>query len=506
MLIYLLRPILPAILGVTLGGITHWSLAGAQTTFANPHLDADGWIVFGRNTDTHVIYVSSSMGHDSNNGLTPETPLATIAAGKARLRNGYPDKLLLKAGDTFVDQAFGFLRVSGRSATAPMIIGIYGVGPAPVVEVPNIKDAVGIGSLPRQGGNFLVVEGIDFYAYTRDPTNPAYAGPSTSQSGTAFLNPNTWVLLEGNKFRFFSTGVIFNSSNTDVTSSQVTLYRNVVTDAWSATSHSQGAYVSGVGNLVIEQNVFDHNGWNASIPGAEATIFNRNVYLQFNNGPVTFIGNISANSSSEGAQVRSGGIISDNLFVADFSGFSFGENPGTTVGPDGPVNIPTVGSTIATGNVVLNSTDIRSSSGLLPRSQGIEVFNASGPKVQVTNNIIADPTGSPVNQSGISLNTNVTGIVVINNIISNLVHPIVDSGEGNTTAPNVISKNDDTKHNASIGLYNGSLGGNASLTEFMAEARKQSRNYWRTQYTADAVTNYIRSRLDSNSDSGRRTP
>ena len=504
MIFYRFYLILPAFFPLVLGNVTNSSLAAAEITLANPHLDSNGWIVFGPSADTHVFYVSSSMGNDSNNGLTQETPLATIAAGKARLRNGYPDRLLLKAGDTFADQAFGFLRVSGRSATAPMVIGTYGDGPAPVVEVPNVKDAVGIGSLARQGGNFLVVEGIDFYAYTRDPTNPAYAGPNTSQSGTAFLNPNTWVLLEGNKFRFFSTDVIFNSSNNDVTSSQVVLYRNVVTDAWSATSHSQGVYVSGVGNLVIEQNLFDHNGWNASIPGAEATIFNRNVYLQYNNGLVTFIGNISANSSSEGAQLRSGGIISGNLFVADSSGFSFGENPGTTIAANGQVvPVPTVTSTVAIGNVVLNSTDIRSSSGLLPRGQGIEVFNASGPKVKVTNNIIADPTGSRVNQSGISLNTNVTEIIVINNIISNVVRPIVDSGHGNTTAPNVISQNE---HNASIGLYNASLGGNASLTEFMAEARKQSRNYWRTQYTADAVTNYIRSRLDSNSDSGRRTP
>ena len=48
---------------------------------------------------------------------------------------------------------------------------------------------------------------------------------------------------------------------------------------------------------------------------------------QSNNGPVTFIGNISANSSSEGAQFRSGGTIIDNLFVADSLGFSVGDNP-----------------------------------------------------------------------------------------------------------------------------------------------------------------------------------
>src|SRR5207244_578486 len=104
--------------------------------------------------------------------------------------------------------------------------------------------------------------------------------------------------------------------------SSTTLYRNIITNSWSTVAHSQGLYASGVADLVIEQNVFDHNGWNASIPGAEATIFNRNVYLQYDNGPVTFVGNISANSSSEGAQFRSGGTVTDNLFVRDSAGFS----------------------------------------------------------------------------------------------------------------------------------------------------------------------------------------
>ena len=459
------------------------ALALAQTT---SDLDASGWIIFTPSADTRIIYVSSSTGNDNNNGLTPQTAVATIAKGEVHLRNGYPDELLLKAGDTFVNQSFGYLNVSGRSAREPMIIGAYGIGPAPIVETPNIRDAVAIGSLPGRGGNFLVVEGIYFYAYTRDPSSPAYAGPNTSQLGTNFLNPNSWVLLEGNRFSFYTTDIVFNSSNSNATSSTVTLYRNIVTDAWSATSHSQGLYVSGVGNLVVEQNVFDHNGWNESIPGAEATIFNRNVYFQSNNGPVTFTGNISANSSSEGAQFRCGGTIFGNLFVSNSAGFSIGENPGTSSAP-----VSTLTSTVATENVVLNSTDIHSASGLLPRSQGIIVHNATGPGVQVTNNIVAHPTGALVNQSGISLNVNVTGINATNNIIYDVAHPIVDSGTGNTTSPNAINLTGYANPNVSIGSYNASLGDGASLSAFLTQSRNQSKDNRRRRYTANAVIDYI---------------
>jgi hypothetical protein len=463
------------------------SSALARKASTAPDLDANAWMIFLPSADTRIIYISSSTGDNSNNGLTPETAVATIAAGKARLRNGYPDELLLKAGDTFVNQSFGYLNVSGRSAKEPMVIGTYGTGPAPIIETPNTRDAVAIGSLPGRAGNFLVVEGIHFYAYTRDPSNPAYAGSNTLQLGTNFLNPNSWVLLQGNRFSFYTSDVVFNSSDTDVTSSTVTLYRNVITDAWSATSHSQGLYVSGVGNVVIVQNVFDHNGWNVSIPGAEATIFNRNVYLQSNNGVVTFTGNISANSSSEGAQFRSGGTISDNLFVANSAGFFIGENPGTSSAP-----VSTLTSTVATGNVVLNSTDIRSSSELLPRSQGIVVNNASGPGVQVTNNIVAHPTGALVNQSGISLNTNVTEINATNNIIYDVADPIVDSGTGNTTSPNAINLTGYADPHVTIESYNATLGDSANLSAFLTQIRSQSISNWRTQYTADAVINYIR--------------
>jgi hypothetical protein len=468
------------------------SLAQIKNGLEALHLDANGWPTVPSSFDSRTIYVSSSTGKDSNLGRTPEMPVATIAAGLARLRNGYPDHLLLKAGDIFVNQSFGYLKVSGRSVSAPMVFGSYGTGPAPVVETnPEINYGIAIGSLPKRGGNFVIIEGIDFYSYTRDPHNAAYAGPGTSDLGTFFVNPNTWVTLVGNKFSYYTTGVIFNSGSGNASSSNVTLYRNIVVDSWSATSHSQGLYVSGVGNLVVEQNLFDHNGWNESIPGAEATIFNRNVYLQSNNGAVTFVDNISANSSSEGIQARSGGTISGNLFLANSAGIYVGENPGTSSAP-----VSTLTSAIASGNVILDSTSIRSSSGPLPRGQGINVFNASGSGIQIIGNIIANPIGSPVNQTGIFLNGNVTGINATNNVIFGVARPIVDSGVGNATSPNAINLAGYVNPRVSAGSYNASLGGSDSLAAFLTEVRKQSKDNWRAQYTAKAVIHYIGAGFD----------
>jgi hypothetical protein len=43
-----------------------------------------------------------------------------------------------------------------------------------------------------------------------------------------------------------------------------------------------------------------------------------------------------------------------------------------------------------------------------------------------------------------------------------------------------------------IASYHASIGGFPALENFMIQARQQSRSYWRPQYTAAAVNDYIR--------------
>lgn len=456
--------------------------------------DTNGWTVFMPSADSHLIYVSSSAGRDANNGSFPDHPVATIARGVSLLRNGYPDELLLKAGDTWANQSFGYLRVSGRSSKQPMVIGTYGTGPAPVVETPVTGDAVGIGSLggSGRGGDFLIIQGIKFYAYQRDPNNLAYSGPHTTAFGTRFLNPITDLVIEGCTFSFYTTNIIIDASSTRASSS-VTLYRDVIIDAWSADMHSQGVYIAGVNNPVVLQSVFDHNGWNASIAGAEATIFNHNLYFQWNNGPIVFSGNISANSSSDGVMARTGGTLTNNLFVNDAMGPIMGITPGSD-----PVSLVLTAGVVS-GNVILQSTDIQSPSGVLPRSQGVVVSNAAGSGVQISNNIIANPdrAAETVNQTGISLDNLTNGITATNNIIYGFAHPISDAGTGNATSPNAINQSGYVNPNASVASYSIFLWGSAGQSAFFAEARKQSKTNWRPELTADSVNNYIRVGFDS---------
>src|SRR5262249_10109641 len=107
---------------------------------------------------------------------------------------------------------------------------------------------------------------------------------------------------------------------------KVSVRRNIFTDSYNLDTigHSAGLFALNIANLLVEENVFDHNGWNASIAGAEPTIFNHDLYIHDLNGPATVRGNIFANASSHGAQVRPGGNITNNLFVRNPIGLMIG--------------------------------------------------------------------------------------------------------------------------------------------------------------------------------------
>ncbi|WP_300039640.1 right-handed parallel beta-helix repeat-containing protein, partial [uncultured Roseobacter sp.] len=99
---------------------------------------------------------------------------------------------------------------------------------------------------------------------------------------------------------------------------------------WAHTDRTQGIFMSGGQDVLIENNLFDHNGWaddyreDASTEGGQApSQYSQNVYLSYNNLGVTFRDNISMQASSFGAQIRGGGLIEDNAFLDNNAGVNF---------------------------------------------------------------------------------------------------------------------------------------------------------------------------------------
>ena len=256
------------------------------------------------------------------------------------------------------------------------------------------------------GGDFIAIVGIEFYNYTADPSNANYNPNWTGTTAITLANQVTWWWIEDCKFSFYQDNIAINiyfssagvaGAATENPASLFTMNRNIVVDAYSTNSsiYSEGIYINGIPNLSFTQNLFDHNGWNATVAGAGASIFNRNIYIQANqpslsgtsNPTLSYTNNISTQSSAEGAHFRFGGTITNNLWAYDAIGF----DTGCTTSME-TYCVP-ISSATVTGNVIQSSTDINAST---PRGYGFIIYNAQGSGIQFTNNIIADDASTTV--------------------------------------------------------------------------------------------------------------
>lgn len=404
-------------------------------------IGADGWTNFvartgtgtcnathsGTYTGTCKIYVATAGNDGTCTAIVATaTPTAgqicaTITKGATLLRDSSDDWLLLNKGDVWTNQVFASFNgggsnlfcINGVSSAKPLLIGAYGTGARPLVKISsvNINGVFTTGGCPT-GANFTAWVGIDFYSYDRDPTNPSYpAAPLVSTSGLFILTPIQWALIEDCKFSFFAAGIVIENAP----SSNISLRRNIIVDQYDVSPNfGQGAFIALVSSLELYQNLFDHNGWNASIVGAEANTFSHNLYLAgYSSGAVpsnsTLTENIFANDG-QGNQNRNGVIGTNNLHVKNAIVTAIGS--------------PNVTGSLYNQNVILEGTDLPSA----PSTHfgwGIDTmssyegdrYNLSSTTIQ--NNIIANTITTSGNGFGIRLVQGTNGVTVSSNIVCN---------------------------------------------------------------------------------------
>ena len=489
------------------------------------------WTVFERSADTRVVYVSSTEGKDSNDGLSEAKPKKTIAAGKAQLRNGHPDWLLLKCGDLWNENFGGDWGLSGRSATERMLLSSYGQGSRPVVRSGTDN---GFRALDGSKNDYLAIVGLFFWAHT-------YGGANGSPRGIAVFGAVHDLLIEDCYLQAYETNIVLQGTPDGVgRHKNVTIRRNVIVDAYTTgKSNAQGLYASGTDGLLIEENVFDRNGWRRDIDGSEPTWYRHNIYIQNLNTDVVLRGNIVART--DGAHMRSGGIVEDNLFLRNAIQIAFGIGGYPEIEKDGIAGA-------VRRNVVLDGGDFQADS---PRGWGLWMSNVR--QASVESNLFAH------NQNGhlpfaMNFDVAVNGRGVENTVCSDnvvydwngptrftgkpeqlvnfrlvknrfhetswkepwIVHDKPESvrsvhSEGNVfsgpgSEESWLSKWKDLVGDATsvakapefpdpsrtIGSYHASIGGKPTLEAFLEEARQQSKARWRPEYTAAAANAYFR--------------
>lgn len=285
-------------LAVILLATALWLLQAVPArAYLNLPRDSSGWTIFTPSSDSRILYVSTSGNNTTAtvytqanhpNWSNPKNPGAinayrTYAAAFAQTRDGYPDWILFKRGDTFEAEAMQTNVRNGRSATEPFLISDYGTsGDSPIL---NPNRAMGFN--PTNNKQYWALTNLDFYYYKHDPTNAQFDAV-TEQASEVFrvyasgLYRIQHGLIEGNRFRYHK-GASVQCEQDEDNANNIEIRRNLFINSWSFTADKpQGLYGSHVHNFKIEENVFDHNGYYSTAPSGgigPADMFCHNVYL-----------------------------------------------------------------------------------------------------------------------------------------------------------------------------------------------------------------------------------
>jgi len=438
---------------------------------------------FQPSSDSNIIYVSSN-GNDETaeiisansvqDPLNPNvniSPFKTLKTAISKLRNGYPDWILLKRGDVWENESFGVIRKSGRNINERIIIAYYGSeGDRPLIKSGSKN---GILANNKLTSNIAII-GLDFYAHTRDPSSDDYIPGTKGSTGIALVGGGDNILIENTAVRYFRSGITMQSFD-NKTYRNFELKRSIITHSYALSSHSQGMYIDGVDGILIQENLFDHNGWHKTL--APATKFNHNIYMQTNNIGKNIIvrANVITRGSSHGIHGRAGGLFEDNLFAENSISLQLGYF-GT------PLKENTVAQ--ARNNVILSgklmdptgkhSATTKAIWGLYTEVDSLN----NGGIVKIENNLIANAKNFNNSNSDIKI---IPGAIYSNNITYNW-NSINDNYKPEWVKPDI-----------NISDYMESIGAKPTIEEYLTQLRSRKLNQWNKALSAPTVNKFIRS-------------
>jgi len=322
-----------------------WSMDG------NNFIDRSSLVVSGssnENENTIIKYISATGDNElsgDSDSQAWKTPLHAINYLKTTTDQGATPgsiHLLFKKGDNFEISRDDFLLqyIRGYSPENPIFIGSYGEGSRPVF-IPTTYDGNGIrteSNRPAGAPMNIIVQGLDFHHKLRDPNSNlwidtlGYVESQDLRSAFAFNMLGKWIVIEDCRFQYFGGGrgasmVEENLLNPESRPEYSLLRRNIIRYNWGnqSLSHSQGFFTQWSHNMVVEENLFDHNVWlgdpsnpefpHPSTPNAYPNKFSQEIYLQYTPYDIVVRNNIIARASNFGIQARSGGHIDNNLIL-----------------------------------------------------------------------------------------------------------------------------------------------------------------------------------------------
>ncbi len=354
-----------------------------------------------------------------------------------------------------------------------------------------------------------------------------------------------------------TTGLVLQERSSPVGAlHDIVFRRNLVLDSYpSGRGHCQGMFAHGVTGMLMEGNVFDHDGWSDDVPvtGGRATMFNHDTYFAECSDTV-FRGNMFLRASSIGNKWRSDKtgesrnvLLDDNLYVEGEIGMSIGGNT------DAPLRFANVrvtnnvmldvgrsrptGRTLAwyfgiadwDGGLVANNCLLHQASDQVRNAYGIHMGGGSTRNVVIRDNIICGIktnsaglilTGAPA-QHDITLSDNaiqfpqvggrlaaaegpLAGFVLRGNIYFSS-RPAGEWFSVDGSACDLSAWMQKTGEKGAVGrkidypdpdrtteTYMASLGKPGTFAAFLASVHAQRKGHWDPALTASAVNDYVR--------------
>jgi hypothetical protein len=377
----------------------------------------------------------------------------------------------------------------GLSIEYPFILGSYGDGPRPLFIWPESGPLWSYGwygsgfSTGTDAPAYWAILGLDFYTPTKDPDSADYDAAWIYDGGNpasvAWQREGHHILFEDCRFRY--TPLVVQNEWPH----HVAVRRNLFLDNYgyhdhyltdTEYHHAQGIYMNEVDEILLEENLLDHNGWlsdGMDYPTTAPTIYNHNVYLNSDTTNVWIHRNISACGSADGFKARGGGHLIDNLLLGN--GINININ-----GYDQPDVDQTARYNVVMGSLGLPLHGPPEASGHAPRDWGIHFGDITESKLDAVGNIVAhSPNGKR------AMTTECAGIQACAD-----GHIVYDWGD------DPDSSGPFTDPDRSLETYLETLNEPASLEAFLEAARQQSRDDWRPELTAKVVNDYIREGFD----------
>ncbi len=328
-----------------------------------PGYTQSGWTVFTEHADTRKIYVAQSSGGGLDtqcgyaptaNPLTcpgeshspghsgPHGPKQNLGGNNgaiALLRDGHPDWMLLRRGDTWTGQSFYGWFKSGADASNKMVINAYG---DPALDRPWIKTNNQEALYPGGSGAFSHVAFVSLH-FSDAVYNGSASGPNCFDFG---FRGHSDILLEDLYCNNYVTGLVITGNQSGPPITDVTVRRCVLVDMiglHNVANHSQGLYAVYTKNVVIEQCLIDN------ISMDDETIFEHGMYVDWNDNE-NFIArdNIVTRCAARGIMCRPGGRVTGNLIAQVGTGIELGS--------EYPINFSLPGvSCVCESNVILDA-------------------------------------------------------------------------------------------------------------------------------------------------------